>query len=74
MNSSVGRTSTSTFGRGGSRVTSFDLEQARQAPLSHGRVFSDDEIWSNFEYFIRVGYIDPPARRRGRTVRLAAAS
>ena len=48
--------------RGGARARAFDAEGAPRGiwrsreyhgPLSHGRRYSEDEIWSNFEYFIR---------------------
>jgi len=47
MPNSVWRTSTTTPGRGGAEVTSFDLDLAQKAPLSHGRVFGEDEMWQN---------------------------
>src|ERR671915_16806 len=42
-------------GRGGARVTVFDMNLAkeRDAQLSHGRVFSADEMWASYEYFIK---------------------
>jgi mannonate dehydratase len=54
MPNSVWRTSSTTPGRGGARVTSFDLELARNAPLSHGRVYGEDEMWRNYERFIKA--------------------
>jgi mannonate dehydratase len=48
--------------RGGAPARAFNLETALSghwggaeysAPLSHGRVYSQEEIWENFEYFIR---------------------
>ncbi len=48
--------------RGGASARAFNLEKATEghwagtvykAPLSHGRTYSEDEIWDNFEYFIR---------------------
>ncbi|HET7769282.1 MAG TPA: mannonate dehydratase [Chloroflexota bacterium] len=57
MPNSVWRTQNSprVHGRGGARVTVFDMELAkeRDAQLSHGRVFSADEMWENYEYFIK---------------------
>ena len=47
----VWRTSRSTPSRGGARVTSFDLDLVRNAPLTHGRVFSDEEMWASYAYF-----------------------
>lgn len=51
------------FTRGGSSARSFDLEKAVSgswggkrfyAPLSHGRKYTKDEIWANYEYFIKA--------------------
>ena len=48
--------------RGGARARGFDLSKATVGhwhsqeypmPLSHGRQFSEQEIWDNYEYFIR---------------------
>ena len=51
MPNGVWRTSRSAPGRGGARVTAFDLELVQQAPLTHGRVFTADELWANYTYF-----------------------
>ena len=48
--------------RGGASARAFNLEKATTGgwagkqfhmPLSHGRSYSEDEIWENYEYFIR---------------------
>jgi len=48
--------------RGGASARAFNLETAREghwagtiykAPLTHGRKYSEDEIWDNYEYFIK---------------------
>jgi mannonate dehydratase len=48
--------------RGGAPARAFDLSNAEKGnwagkeftgPLTHGRKYSADEIWSNFEYFIK---------------------
>ena len=48
--------------RGGARARAFNLEKAEQGhwrersysvPLTHGRKYTEDEIWENFEYFIK---------------------
>ncbi|HOW39380.1 MAG TPA: mannonate dehydratase [Bacteroidales bacterium] len=48
--------------RGGSKARAFDLSKADkgywhgvtyEAPLSHGRKYSKDELWANYEYFIK---------------------
>jgi mannonate dehydratase len=67
MPNGVWRTSRSTPGRGGALVTSFDLGLAVHAPLTHGRVYTADELWANYEYYIRA--ILPVAEEAG--VRLA---
>jgi mannonate dehydratase len=54
MPNRVWRTSRTTPGRGGAHVTSFDLDLAKDAPLTHGRVFTEDEMWQNYEYFIKA--------------------
>ena len=51
----------STQGRGGVEARTMDLEQARghwhgkvfEGELTHGRQYSEDELWDNYEYFIR---------------------
>lgn len=40
-------------GRGGALVTAFDAEQAKDQPLSFGRAYSAEELWSTYEYFVR---------------------
>jgi mannonate dehydratase len=54
MPNGVWRTSRTTPGRGGVKVTSFDLALAEKAPLSFGREYSDDELWANYTYFIQA--------------------
>ncbi len=58
--------------RGGALSRAFDLAKAEHgwwvgreyaAPLSHGRVFSSDEIWDNFTYFIQQ--VAPVAEQAG---------
>ena len=63
MPNEVWRTSRTTPGRGGAAVTSFDMEQVKDAPLSHGRVFTEDEIWDNYEYYMNA--ILPVAEEAG---------
>jgi len=67
MPNGVWRTSRSTRGRGGAMVTSFDMALAERAPLSHGRVYTEEELWANYEYFMRA--LVPVAEEAG--VRLA---
>jgi len=58
--------------RGGAPTRAFDLAKAEtgtwdgeiyKMPLSHGRRYSEDEIWDNFEYFIKQ--IAPVAEEAG---------
>ncbi len=48
------RTSHTTPGRGGAQVGSFHWEDAQYAPLARGREYTEDEMWANYEYFIRA--------------------
>jgi mannonate dehydratase len=50
----VWRTSSTTHARGGAHVTAFDYAQVENAPLTHGRVYTDDEIWANYTYYIQA--------------------
>lgn len=67
MPSMVWRTSHHENGRGGARVTAYDHELAKDAPDSFGRKVSADELWANYEYFIKR--VLPVAEEAG--VRLA---
>jgi mannonate dehydratase len=57
--------------RGGSRARTFDIKTAKgnwngkvfEGPLTHGRVFSEKEIWDNYEYFIKQ--VVPVAEENG---------
>lgn len=67
MPNSVWRTqgSARVRGRGGALVTVFDMALARErdAQLTHGRTFSTDEMWANYEYFIKA--VIPVAEEAG---------
>jgi len=63
MPNGVWRTSRTTPGRGGAKVTSFDLELAKDAPLSHGRTYTEEEIWDNYTYYVQA--ILPVAEEAG---------
>jgi mannonate dehydratase len=52
MPNAVWRTSRSARVRGGAESTAFDLELARNAPLSHGRVYSEAEMWANYDWYL----------------------
>jgi len=58
--------------RGGARARAFNLERARQGhwagthydvPISHGRRYSEEEIWDNYAHFIRE--VAPVAEEAG---------
>ena len=60
------------FTRGGAPARAFDLARADkgywagaeyQVPLTHGRRYSEDEIWENFIYFIKA--VAPVAEEAG---------
>ncbi len=39
--------------RGGARTRHVDLDQLKQTPLTHGRVYEKPELWENFAYFMK---------------------
>ncbi|HEX2034324.1 MAG TPA: mannonate dehydratase [Chloroflexota bacterium] len=49
--------------RGGARASAFDVEQARDLPLSHGRVYRAEELWDNFTTFVKA--VMPVAEEAG---------
>jgi mannonate dehydratase len=52
MPNSVWRTSHSTPVRGGATATAFDMELAKNAPLSHGREYKEAEMWANYDWYM----------------------
>ncbi len=54
MPTHVWRTSKTTPGRGGALVSSFDHGLVTEAPLIHGRPITEDDLWANYEYFIKA--------------------
>lgn len=60
--------------RGGARARAFDLSKAKEGhwskifkmPLSHGRRYSEEEIWDNYTYFIKE--VAPVAEEAGVTI------
>lgn len=50
----VWRTSATTPARGGALTTAFDYDLVTDAPLSFDRVYTDDEMWENYSYFIKA--------------------
>lgn len=67
MPNGVWRTSFETRGRGGAVVSSYDGDYVRDAPLTHGREYSEEELWECFLYFMRA--VVPVAEEAG--IRLA---
>ncbi len=65
---SVWRTSRTTPIRGGAQVTSFDMALVENAPLTHGRVYTADEMWENWEVYIKT--LLPVAEESGVTLAL----
>ena len=59
----VWRTSNTAPARGGAQTTAFDYELVKDAPLSFDREYSDDEIWANYEYYMKA--ILPVAEEAG---------
>src|ERR1700694_5927195 len=49
--------------RGGAVATAYDHAVAEQMPLTHGRMYSEAEIWANLEYWIKI--ITPVAEEEG---------
>ena len=44
-------------------ATAFDYEQAKSMPLTHGREYTEEEMWENLEHWIRI--ITPIAEEEG---------
>ena len=49
--------------RYGALATAFDYEQAKLMPLTHGREYTEEEMWENLEHWIRI--ITPIAEEEG---------
>jgi mannonate dehydratase len=49
--------------RGGATATAFNYEIANQMPLTHGREYTEEEMWANLEYWIKA--IAPVAEEEG---------
>ena len=59
----VWRTEYSPTGRGGARVSKYDHEQAKNAPVFEHGEFDDDTMWENFAYFLKA--VVPAAEEAG---------
>ncbi len=49
--------------RGAAIATAFDYERSKELPLTHGREYSEEEMWANLEHWIRI--ITPIAEEEG---------
>ena len=49
--------------RGGALATAFNYSEANTMPLTHGRAYTDGEMWGNLEYWIKI--ITPIAEEEG---------
>ncbi len=50
--------------RGGAMARAFDLDKAQQQrPMTHGRKYTEEEVWDNFTYFIKA--VAPVAEEAG---------
>jgi mannonate dehydratase len=52
MPNGVWRTSTNTPVRGGATATAFNLDEVRNAPLTHERVYTEEELWANYDWYL----------------------
>ncbi|MCB0072426.1 MAG: mannonate dehydratase [Caldilineaceae bacterium] len=52
MPNSVWRTPEMAVLRGGARGTRFNLAEHDPSQLTHGRIYSEDEMWANYEYYL----------------------
>lgn len=64
--SGVWRSSTTFRIRGGARAMSADLEDFKNAPLTHDRVFSEEEMWEYYHFFLEG--VLPVAKEAGVTL------
>lgn len=52
MPNAVWRTPDPAVLRGGATATRFDMAAHEDAPLSHGRIYTAEEMWDNYEYYM----------------------
>jgi mannonate dehydratase len=62
MPSHVWRTPSKSI-RGGAVATAFNYEEAKKMPLTHDREYTEEEMWENLEYWIKI--ITPVAEEEG---------
>lgn len=66
MPSGVWRSSTTYRLRGGAKGMAVDMADLKDAPVTHGREYSEEELWENYEYFLEE--ILPVAEEAGVTL------
>ena len=49
---SVWRTPEPATLRGGAKGTRFNMAEHEHAPLTHGRVYTEEEMWANYDYYL----------------------
>ena len=52
MPNSVWRTSVALPVRGGALSSAFKMDLAKDAPFTHGRAFTEDEMWANYDWYL----------------------
>jgi mannonate dehydratase len=52
MPNGVWRTSFATKLRGGAVSNEFDYEKVKDAPLTHDRVYTEEEMWANYDWYL----------------------
>jgi mannonate dehydratase len=62
MPSSVWRTTPASI-RCDAIASAFDYDEAKRLPMTHGREFTEEEVWGNLEYWIKI--ITPIAEEEG---------
>ncbi len=52
MPNSVWRTNSQEPIRGGAISNSFNLEIANERPMTHGRIYTEEEMWANYDWYL----------------------
>jgi mannonate dehydratase len=52
MPNGVWRTSTEALVRGGATATQFRMTEAQDVPLSHDRVYTEEELWESYDWYL----------------------
>lgn len=66
MPNGVWRSSNTKRIRGGAETSAVDMAQLSQAPHTHGRAYTEDELWENYERFLEA--VLPVAEEEGVTL------